>query len=400
MAYSDVDLDDITLGIYDLASSIKVFLFDVQENRNILVNCLRRLFQNDAIVKIFQGCSGDANTLYSKYGILLKSVFDTAVAHKLTQNSEKCDLYFLYEHYVGETTNRMKKDIKKQYIGNPRLWTTRPLSDLLIYYAAFDAYALIRIYYAMLPQIDPQNYTMILRESNNIAEGATRRFVATFGHEVVNSNVFEPPNNHINRSNFNNRSFPLHRHTSYPNHSNHYSNQCPSYRFAYPSNYHPNHKCDFPSNYHLYRWNRHPTYHSKISAHFSNYNLNDRNNHHPNYSNYHFNHYSNHHPHHYSNHYSNSKPIVKHADRSFYSSRQFSSPNLPNNFSNHAHQSRSFNNNKFQFINKTMDWTSTRLNQKRVRSRIFKRVKLNVNEHYDYGSFHSGHYGYFNEDDF
>ena len=69
MAYSDVDLDDITLGIYDLASSIKVFLFDVQENRNILVNCLRRLFQNDAIVKIFQGCSGDSIFAVQSIGI-------------------------------------------------------------------------------------------------------------------------------------------------------------------------------------------------------------------------------------------------------------------------------------------------------------------------------------------
>ena len=227
MAYSELSNPNNShqLGLNDLASNIKIYLFDVQANRNILVRCLRKLLQNHSLVKIFQGCSGDAMTLQNKYGITLKSVFDTSVAHKMLHHSEKSDLYYLYENYVGETTNRMKKDIKKQYINNPRLWTTRPLSDHLIYYAAFDVYALIRIYYAMLPKIDPLTYNIIFRESNSIAAYSVSRFELSYKNNPNSSNFSNPSNDQTKRPNFNYfyRPFYYTNHYKYHHHPNHFN---------------------------------------------------------------------------------------------------------------------------------------------------------------------------------
>ncbi|RWS11800.1 uncharacterized protein B4U79_14406 [Dinothrombium tinctorium] len=171
-----VDCDDF---VPDITPYIKIYLFDVHINRGLLPVCLKRLFQAPFVMKVFQGCSADSTSLYMKHNISLNNVFDTVIAHRYLNNGGKADLYSLYEHYVGEQANRMKKDIKKQYINNPRLWAQRPLNELLTYYAAFDVFSLIRVYFAMLPKISEDGIKIITRKSNNASSYAARRELAS-----------------------------------------------------------------------------------------------------------------------------------------------------------------------------------------------------------------------------
>lgn len=161
----------------DVANSIRIYLFDVQHDERLAALSLRKILAAKHITKIFQGCSSDAGALYNHYKIVLHSVFDTVIAHRQLHEGTKSDLYYLYEFYVGEVTNRMKKDIKKKYISNPELWTTRPLTELLTYYAAFDVYALIRIYFKLKSLIDEKTYESIYNSSNGSSFGAIRRYL-------------------------------------------------------------------------------------------------------------------------------------------------------------------------------------------------------------------------------
>ncbi|RWS30524.1 uncharacterized protein B4U80_05095 [Leptotrombidium deliense] len=167
-----VDGDDC---VPDITPHIRVYLFDVYQRRELLPFCLKRLLQAPFVTKIFQGCSADSTSLYMKHKISLRNVFDTVIAHRYLNNGGKADLYSLYEHYVGEQANRMKRDIKKQYIGNPRLWATRPLTENLKYYAAFDVFSLIRVYFAMIPKINKEGMETITRKSNKLSVNSAHR---------------------------------------------------------------------------------------------------------------------------------------------------------------------------------------------------------------------------------
>ncbi|XP_053200807.1 uncharacterized protein LOC128385900 [Panonychus citri] len=170
----------------DIANSIKIYLFDVQADVDLMYIALKKLLKAEKITKIFQGCSSDATALYNRYKIITASVFDTVIAHRHLNEGAKSDLYYLYEYYVGEGTNRMKKDIKKKYIFNPRLWTTRPLTELLTYYAAFDVYALIRIYYKLKNQIDEKTYKEIWDKSSATAQSAYIRALPLYAASLYN----------------------------------------------------------------------------------------------------------------------------------------------------------------------------------------------------------------------
>lgn len=166
----------------DLRPYIRIFLVDVQENPEIMTRCLKHIFESPNHLKIFQGCATDSRALFQNYNIRLKCVFDTVISHQLLRQDDiKSDLYYLYETYVKDSTSRLKKDIKKLYIRTPTLWATRPLTNILIYYAAFDVYALLRIHNAMLIEIQKDGYPNVIEKFNDVVMRSNK--VASMSHE-------------------------------------------------------------------------------------------------------------------------------------------------------------------------------------------------------------------------
>jgi len=163
----------------------KIFIFDVWSNPNLVDMCLKHLLESKKIKKVFHGCEDDSYALYRDFGVILNNFIDTQAAHIVInsisndfncdnnnrsngQQSEAIGLNGLFELYGGYGSNPLKAVVKKRYVGNSHYWCFRPLTEEMIYYAAYDVYVLLGIYLKMCPhisQIEGQN-EIILHDFN------------------------------------------------------------------------------------------------------------------------------------------------------------------------------------------------------------------------------------------
>jgi len=147
----------------------KIFIFDVWSNPNLVDLCLKQLLESNDIKKVFHGCEDDSYALHRDFGVVLSNFIDTQAAHTVIncinnsgsgQQSEAIGLNGLFELYGGYGCNPLKAVVKKRYVGNSHYWCNRPLSEEMIYYAAYDVYVLLGIYikmYSYISQISGQN---------------------------------------------------------------------------------------------------------------------------------------------------------------------------------------------------------------------------------------------------
>ena len=143
----------------------KIYFFDVLLNRNLLDNGLKKLFESDTIIKICHDVRNNSVSLNKNYGITLKNVFDTQVAHLILQQqctgkpaykpTKYISLYSLCQLYGGPNLNpKMKDKLHKIYKKDFKYWQKRPLTDEMMQFAITDVYALLpTIYRTMSGQI-------------------------------------------------------------------------------------------------------------------------------------------------------------------------------------------------------------------------------------------------------
>ena len=161
----------------------QIYLFDVWSNPNLVDLCLKRLLESNKIKKVFHGCEDDSYALHRDFGVVLNNFIDTQAAHTVIttmsnetertdcdnlringQQAEAIGLNGLFELYGGFGSNPLKAVVKKRYVGNSHYWCYRPLTEEMIYYAAYDVYVLLGIYIKMssfISKIDSQNQKLL-----------------------------------------------------------------------------------------------------------------------------------------------------------------------------------------------------------------------------------------------
>lgn len=122
------------------------------KNRNLFdTGNLRKVLENENIVKVIHSCSGDSAALYFQFKVHLQNVFDTQIAHIVIQEHKGTILVPLLKledicstYSKTSKVSDQKEEIRKNWIkqvGGYR--AKRPLTDEMIEYAAGDVTSLI-----------------------------------------------------------------------------------------------------------------------------------------------------------------------------------------------------------------------------------------------------------------
>ncbi|RWS31961.1 uncharacterized protein B4U80_10550 [Leptotrombidium deliense] len=173
-----VTLVQIAVMPPDISESPKVYIFDVLFNPEFMCKSLKELFENNETTKVFHDCRVISSALYFQFGIELKNVFDTQVAHSVLQqqNNNKpaykaklISLDSLYETYTGFSRIARKDYFKKIYKKDQKFWNHRPLTEEMICYAAFDVFSLIPSIYLTLKNAVKDEYLPLLKQLNSEA---------------------------------------------------------------------------------------------------------------------------------------------------------------------------------------------------------------------------------------
>ena len=168
-----VDLEGVNLGAprgyitlvqvavqYAENQKVTIYLFDLVANHQLMEE-LRRLFGDKRCRKILHGSKNDLLALKTNHNIKVRNIYDTYVASRFLNISCKQNIHALYELFTGAETNRLKDKIKKFYYTDAALWAKRPFLDLFVYYAALDAYSLLKTYFAIQEQTDKERLAQL-----------------------------------------------------------------------------------------------------------------------------------------------------------------------------------------------------------------------------------------------
>ncbi|ODM94483.1 Exonuclease 3'-5' domain-containing protein 1, partial [Orchesella cincta] len=147
-----------------------VFIFDVLTQPGLIEtrenSVLGKLLCSETgIVKVMHDCRNDSVNLFRQFGIRLRNVFDTQVAHIVIQmgangeeteevaskpsNSKNISLNNLCSVY-GTVCNPFKDKVKSVYRHDQKYWSRRPLTKQMIAYASCDVMCLVPSIYETL----------------------------------------------------------------------------------------------------------------------------------------------------------------------------------------------------------------------------------------------------------
>ncbi|XP_050412145.2 ribonuclease D [Patella vulgata] len=127
-----------------------VYLFDIHKDKRMFQDGgLKQLLESNHVLKVFHACSGDSEALKHQFGVSLRNVFDTQVAHMVILErqgrliaprlklSEICEIYGMNK--MEAKTDMLKKWNKTE----PDYWERRPLTTEMIEYACEDVTILV-----------------------------------------------------------------------------------------------------------------------------------------------------------------------------------------------------------------------------------------------------------------
>lgn len=151
----------------------RVFLFDVILNPDLLYRSLKRLFECESVVKVFNDCRNASAALHSRFGIELRNVFNIQAAHSvLDQQNNGRPVYetrFIQMHKLCEThqivvgaPSECKQNLKRNSRKDNQYWTHRPFTDEMLLQAAYEISVLLpQLYLKMLKEIRTPYYPLL-----------------------------------------------------------------------------------------------------------------------------------------------------------------------------------------------------------------------------------------------
>jgi len=172
MPQMGLDTEGVCLGrfgrlcVLQIATPSQAFLCDALQDG--VVDELKAAFESSDVVKIMHDCREDSAALFNQYGVNLRSVYDTQVAHRLLRPLEtNLSFAYLIEQHLGDTEPEYCKEIKLQ-MGEGQLWRQRPLSENVVRYAIHGVYHLLPLYHALSSFQEASEESVLSRSEHHI----------------------------------------------------------------------------------------------------------------------------------------------------------------------------------------------------------------------------------------
>jgi len=176
-----VDCEGVSLSkegrlcLIQVATPKKVYLFDVLKggDRLFVERGLRNLLESNKVMKVMHDCRKDSEALYFQYDVSLRGVWDSQIAYTVLSQLKG----FKTPYPIGLNTllkacsceeNKFKDMVKSAMNAMPNFWEVRPLSRMMIDYAAGDVANLLRVYSMLNVELQASgknyDYTRIIED--------------------------------------------------------------------------------------------------------------------------------------------------------------------------------------------------------------------------------------------
>ncbi|KAJ1442760.1 Ribonuclease H-like superfamily [Sesbania bispinosa] len=155
-----------TLCIMQLAFPDAVYLVDAIQGGDVLIKACKPALESTYITKVIHDCKRDSEALYFQFGIKLNNVVDTQIAYSLIEEQEGRkrlpDDYISFVSLLADPrycgiSYLEKEEVRVLLRQDPKFWTYRPLSELMVRAAADDVRFLLYIYHRMMEKLNERS---------------------------------------------------------------------------------------------------------------------------------------------------------------------------------------------------------------------------------------------------
>ncbi|KAA8525189.1 hypothetical protein F0562_006947 [Nyssa sinensis] len=155
-----------TLCIMQLAFPDAIYLVDAIQGGEMLMKACKPALESSYITKVIHDCKRDSEALYFQFGIKLHNVVDTQIAYSLIEEQGgRTRLPDDYISFVGLLADPRycgisyleKEEVRVLLRQDPKFWTYRPLSELMVRAAADDVRFLLYIYHKMTEKLNQRS---------------------------------------------------------------------------------------------------------------------------------------------------------------------------------------------------------------------------------------------------
>ncbi|XP_015885122.1 uncharacterized protein LOC107420634 [Ziziphus jujuba] len=155
-----------TLCIMQLAFSDAIYLVDSIQGGEMLIKACKPALESSYITKVIHDCKRDSEALYFQFGIKLNNVVDTQIAYSLLEEQEgrarTPDDYISFVSLLADPrycgiSYLEKEEVRVLLRQDPKFWTYRPLSEMMVRAAADDVRFLLYIYNKMMEKLSQRS---------------------------------------------------------------------------------------------------------------------------------------------------------------------------------------------------------------------------------------------------
>ncbi|KAI8544552.1 hypothetical protein RHMOL_Rhmol08G0306100 [Rhododendron molle] len=168
------------LCIMQLAFPDAIYLVDAIQGGETLMKACKPALESSYITKVIHDCKRDSEALYFQFGIKLHNVVDTQVAYYLIEEQQgrkrSPDDYISFVSLVADPrycgiSYVEKKEVRTLLREDPKFWTYRPFSELMVRAAADDVRFLPYIYHRMMEKLNERSLWQLAVRDNLAVEG-------------------------------------------------------------------------------------------------------------------------------------------------------------------------------------------------------------------------------------
>lgn len=154
------------LCVMQLAFPDAIYLVDAVQGGDAVVKACKPALESGYITKVIHDCKRDSEALYFQFGIKLHNVVDTQIAYSLIEEQEgrkrAPDDYIsfvglLADPYYCGVSYLEKEEVRVLLRQDPKFWTYRPMSEMMIRAAADDVRFLLSIYHKMMEKLNEKS---------------------------------------------------------------------------------------------------------------------------------------------------------------------------------------------------------------------------------------------------
>ncbi|XP_044472258.1 uncharacterized protein LOC123200935 isoform X1 [Mangifera indica] len=154
------------LCIMQLAFPDAIYLVDAIQGGKTLINACKPALESSYITKVIHDCKRDSEALNFQFGIKLHNVVDTQIAYSLIEEQEgrkrSPDDYISFVGLLADPrycgiSYQEKEEVRVLLRQDPKFWTYRPLTELMVRAAADDVRFLPYIYHNMMKKLNERS---------------------------------------------------------------------------------------------------------------------------------------------------------------------------------------------------------------------------------------------------